>query len=258
MILEGKTALVIGVANKNSIAWAITRSLLREGARVVLTYMDERIEPRVRALAETCEPQLTCVRMDATNDEEIKQAMAEVSEEFDGKLDMLVHSVAYAKKEDLEGGIIETSADGFKLSQEVSAYSLISVVRGAMPMLQASDNASVLTLTYLGSEKVIPNYNVMGICKASLEATTRYLAWDLGKQGIRVNALSAGPLRTLAARGISNFSAVLDEVEKRAPLGRNVTVEEVGDAGLFLLSPWASGITGEVLFVDAGYHIMGM
>ncbi len=258
MILSGKTALVVGVANKNSIAWAIAEALLREGAKVALTYQNERVEGRVRDLAKSVSPELPCFQLDATNEAEIATAMKGVGEAFGGKLDMLVHSIAFAKKEDLEGGVVETTAEGFKLAQEISAYTLISLTRGALPMMQAAGGGSVLSLTYLGAERVIPNYNVMGICKASLEATTRYLAWDLGKQGVRVNAVSAGPIKTLAARGISGFSTVLDTVAGMAPLGRNVTTEEVGNAGMFLLSPWASGITGEVLYVDCGYNIMGM
>ncbi len=258
MILSGKTALVVGVANKNSIAWGIAEALLREGAKVALTYQNERVEGRVRDLAKSFDPELPCFQLDATNDEEIATTMKGVGEAFGGKLDMLVHSVAFAKKEDLAGGMVETSADGFKLAQEISAYTLISLTRGALPLMQAAGGGSILTLTYLGSEKVIPNYNVMGICKASLEATTRYLAWDLGKHNVRVNAVSAGPIKTLAARGIAGFSSVLEKVEEKAPLGRNVTTDEVGNAGLFLLSPWSSGITGEVLYVDCGYHIMGM
>jgi len=258
MLLQGKTALVVGVANQHSIAWAITEALVREGARVALSFQDDRLEPRVRKLAEAVTPPLPCVRMDATKPEEVAPAFDQLAELFEGKLDMMVHSIAYAKKEDLEGGIVDTSADGYKLAQEVSAYTLIALTRAALPLMQRAGGGSILTLSYLGGERVVPNYNVMGICKAALESTMRYLAWDLGKHAIRVNAVSAGPIKTLAARGIAGFSGMLDQVAQRAPLGRNVTVEEVGNASMFLLSPLASGITGEVLYVDAGYHIMGM
>jgi enoyl-[acyl-carrier protein] reductase I len=258
MILKGKTALVVGVANKNSIAWAITEALLREGAQVALTYQGERLEPRVRALANECNPPLPCFDLDATNQEQIDAAFKGVGELFGGKLDMLVHSVAYAKKEDLEGSFLATSPEGYKMAQEISSYTLISLTRGAAPLFEAAGGGSVVTLSYLGGERVVPNYNVMGVCKAALESTTRYLAWELGPKNIRVNAVSAGPIKTLAARGIAGFSGMLDTVGSRAPLGRNVTVEEVGNAAMFLLSPWASGITGEVMYVDAGFNIMGM
>lgn len=258
MIVRGKNALVVGVANKNSIAWAIAEALVREGANVALTYQDDRLEPRVRALAAEMNPPLPCLRMDATKDEEMEAAFAELAETFDNRLDILVHSIAFAKKEDLEGGIVDTSADGFKLAQEVSAYSLISLTRAALRLMQNAGGGSIITMSYIGGERVVPNYNVMGICKASLESTVRYLAWDLGKHSIRVNAVSAGPIKTLAARGIAGFSGMLEYVAGRAPLGRNVTAGEVANAALFLLSPLASGVTGEVLYVDAGYHIMGM
>jgi enoyl-[acyl-carrier protein] reductase I len=257
-LLDGKTALVAGVANKDSIAWAVTQALVREGARVALTYQNERLEGRVRALAEEYDPPLPCFQMDATIEEDVTTAYEAIGREFGGKLDMLVHSIAFAKKEDLQGGIVETSADGYKLAQEVSSFTLLSLTRGALPLLKAAGGGSVVPMSYLGGERVVPNYNVMGICKAALESAMRYLAWDLGKHNIRVNAISAGPVKTLAARGISGFSGMLDKVAERAPLGRNVTQEEVGNAALFLLSPLASGITGEVLYVDAGYNIMGM
>jgi enoyl-[acyl-carrier protein] reductase I len=257
-LLDGKTALVVGVANKNSIAWAIARALMREGARVALTYQDDRLEPRVRELAESVTPNLPCVQMDATKEEDLARAFGAVGKEFGGKLDILVHSIAFAKKEDLEAGIVATSADGYKLAQEVSVHTLLSMTRHAIPLMEAAGGGSVLTLTYLGGDKVLPSYNVMGLCKAALESAVRYMAAELGKKNIRVNAVSAGPVKTLAARGISGFTGILEVVAERAPLGRNVTVEEVGNAGMFLLSPWASGITGEVLYVDAGYNIMGM
>jgi enoyl-[acyl-carrier protein] reductase I len=258
MLCQGKTALVVGVANKNSIAWGIAQALIREGARVALTYQGERIEPRVRALAEEQNPPLPCFPMDATNQEQIDAAFRSVGEVFGGKLDMLVHSVAFAQKEDLEGGIVDTSAEGYKLAQEISSYTLISLTRAALPYFRNAGGGSVLTLTYLGGDKVVPNYNVMGLCKAALESSVRYLAWDLGKENVRVNAVSAGPIKTLAARGIAGFTGMLDVVAQRAPLQRNVTLEEVANAAVFLLSPMASGITGEITYVDGGYNIMGM
>ena len=258
MILEGQTALIVGVANKNSIAWSIAQALIREGARVALTYQNDRLEGRVRGLAEECDPPLPCVMMDATKPDEIERAFSEISREFDGKLHILVHSVAFAKKEDLEGGVVDTSADGFKLAQEISVHTLITLTKAALPLFAKAGSGSVLTLSYMGGGRVVPNYNVMGICKAALESTVRYLAWDLGRKNVRVNAISAGPIKTLAARGISGFTEMLDEVANRAPMGRNVTSEEVANASMFLLSPWASGITGDILYVDAGYNIMGM
>ena len=258
MLLEGKTALVVGVANKNSIAWGIAQALIREGATVILTYLNEKLERRVRSLAEEQDPALECIQLDATNPEEVETAFKKVSELTGGKLDMLVHSIAFAKKEDLEGNIVDTQADGFKTAQEVSAYTLISLSRAAMPLFKANGGGSVIAMSYLGGERVVPNYNVMGIAKASLEATVRYLAWDLGRENVRVNAVSAGPMNTLSGRGISGFQKMMNEVGDRAPLGRNVTLEEVGNAGMFLLSPLSSGITGEIMYVDAGYNIMGM
>lgn len=258
MMLQGKTALVVGVANKNSIAWSITEALLREGAKVILTYQNERLERRVGGLAEECDPPLATIPMDATVAGEVDAAFARVAEITGGKLDMLVHSIAFARKEDLEGGVADTSAEGFKLAQEISAWTLLGLARAAKPLMEAAGGGSIITLSYYGAEKVMPNYNLMGICKASLEASVRYLAWELGPANIRVNAVSAGPIKTMAARGISGFGEILDVVAERAPLKRNVTVEEVGSAGLFLLSPMASGVTGEVLYVDAGYNIMGM
>jgi enoyl-[acyl-carrier protein] reductase I len=258
MLCQGKTALVVGVANKNSIAWGIAAALLREGARVALTFQGERVEPRVRALAEEQSPALPCFPLDATDQAQIDAAFSAVGAAFDGKLDMLVHSIAYAQKEDLEGGIVNTSAEGYKMAQEISAYTLISLTRGALPYFRNAGGGSVVTLTYMGGEKVVPNYNVMGLCKAALESSVRYLAWDLGKENVRVNAVSAGPIKTLAARGIAGFSGMLDAVGQRAPLQRNVTLEEVANSAVFLLSPMSSGITGEILFVDGGYNIMGM
>lgn len=258
MLLAGKKALVVGVANKNSIAWAITEALAREGARVALTYQGERMEGRVKPLAAELGADTPCVNMDATKEAEVAAAFDAVGRAFDGKLDILVHSIAFANKEDLEGGILKTSAEGFKMAHEVSAYTLISLTRAAVPLMEAAGGGSVITLSYLGGDRVVPNYNVMGMCKASLESAMRYLAWDLGKRNVRVNAVSAGPIKTLAARGIAGLSGMLDTVGQRSPLGRNVTVEEVANASLFLLSPLASGITGETLYVDGGYHVMGM
>ncbi|MEQ8821424.1 MAG: enoyl-ACP reductase [Sumerlaeia bacterium] len=258
MLLKGKTALVTGVANDKSIAWAITEALLREGAKVVLTYQNERLERRVKSLAESIDPPLPCVQMDATVAEDLERAFGEISGLVDGKLDMLVHSIAYAKKEDLAGGVVDTSAEGFKMAQEISAFTLLSLTRAALPLLEAAGGGSVITMTYIGGERVVPNYNVMGICKASLESSARYLAYDLGPKNIRVNCVSAGPVKTLAARGISGFADMYDKIGERTALRRNASLEEVANAALFLLSPLAGGITGETLYVDGGYHMMGM
>ena len=258
MLLAGKRALVVGVANKNSIAWAITEALLREGARVALTYQGERMVDRVKVLADSVNPPLPIFDMDATVESEVTAAFEAVGKLYDGQLDILVHSIAFANKEDLEAGILKTTAEGFKMAQEISAYSLISLTRGAMPLFDAAGGGSVITMSYLGGDRVVPSYNVMGTCKASLESAVRYLAWDLGKKNVRVNAVSAGPIKTLAARGISGFSTLMDKIGERSPLGRNVTVEEVANASVFLLSPLASGITGETLFVDGGFNIMAV
>ncbi|HIG86062.1 MAG TPA: enoyl-ACP reductase [Planctomycetes bacterium] len=252
--LEGKTSLVLGVANKRSLAWGCARSLSNAGMRVALTYASERLEKNVRELAEEL-PGSICVPCDVTRPEEIDSAFETVGAEFGG-LDALVHAIAFAKREELQGNFFETTKEGYMLAHEVSAYSLTAVARRALPLMKDREG-SIVTLSYLGSERVIPNYNIMGIAKAALEASVRYLAADLGPRGIRVNAISAGPIKTLSAAGVGNFSELLASIEGKAPLRRNVTSEEVGDTCQFLCGPQSRGITGSVIFVDAGFHIMG-
>lgn len=255
-LLEGRTGIVFGVANRRSIAWAIAQALSREGMRLAFTYQNERLRENVESLAAML-PGAVCHACDVASDAEIEALFAAVGEQF-GALDALVHSIAYAQKEDLEGAFVATSREGFRIAHDVSAYSLVALTRAALPLLEKSGQASVLAMTYYGSEKVAANYNVMGVAKASLEATVRYLAADLGPRGIRVNAISAGPVNTLAARGIRGFTGMLQHHAERAPLRRNVELREVGDAAVFLASTMASGITGEVLFVDCGYNIMAV
>lgn len=255
-LLEGKTGIVFGVANKRSIAWAIAQALSREGMRLAFTYQGERLKDSVEALTSTL-PDAVLLPCDVTNDAEIDAVYASAATEL-GRLDALLHSVAFAPKEELERDFIYTSRDGFKLAHDISAYSLVAVTRGAMPLFEKSGGGSVLTLTYHGAVKAVEGYNVMGVAKASLESSMRYLAANLGPKNVRVNALSAGPVNTLAARGIKGFTTMLKHHAERAPLRRNVELEEVGNAGMFLLSPWASGITGEVTYVDCGYNIVGL
>lgn len=255
-LLEGKTGIVFGVANKRSIAWAIAQALSREGMRLAFTYQGERLKDSVEALTSTL-PNAVLLPCDVTNDAEIDAVYASAATEL-GRLDALLHSVAFAPKEELERDFIYTSRDGFKLAHDISSYSLVAVTRGAMPLFEQSGGGSVLTLTYHGAVKAVEGYNVMGVAKASLESSMRYLAANLGPKNVRVNALSAGPVNTLAARGIKGFTTMLKHHAERAPLRRNVELEEVGNAGMFLLSPWASGITGEVTYVDCGYNIVGL
>ncbi len=252
--LQGKTALIFGLANDKSIAWGISQALHREGATLGFSYAGPVIEKRMRPLAERLgatfiEP------CDVSSDSDIEQVMARAKDTF-GTIDILIHSVAFARQEDLKGRFIDTSREGFLVAHEISAYSLVGLARAARPLMP--NGGSMLTLTYYGAEKVVPKYNVMGVAKASLEATVRYLAADLGPEGIRVNAISAGPIRTLAASGISGFRSYLKTFADSAPLRRNVTIEDVGSTAAFLCSDGASAITGEVLYVDSGYNIMGM
>jgi enoyl-[acyl-carrier protein] reductase I len=253
-LMDGKRALILGVANDHSIAWAIARRLHQEGAELALTYPNEAIERRLRPLASSLgvEAVLPC---DVTRDEEIEATFARVRERWGG-LDVLVHAIAYAERDDLKGRFVETSRQGFRTALEVSAFSLVALCRQAEALMPRA--GAVLTLTYFGAEKVIPHYNVMGVAKAALEAAVRYLAAELGPSGIRVNAISAGPLRTLSAAGIGGFKTMLHHHAERAPLRRNVTTDEVGDAALYLLSELSAGVTGEILHVDAGYNILGM
>ena len=254
MLLEGKKGLIVGVANKRSIAWSVAESLSREGCRLAFNYQGERLEENVRGLAADL-PGSLVLPMDVTRDDEIDALFARVKEEF-GRLDALVHCVAFAPKQDLEGETLATSRDGFRTTLDISAYSLVALARRAAPLMEGG--GSIVALTYLGSERVVPGYNVMGVAKAALEASIRYLAHDLGKRNIRVNGISAGPISTLAARGVPGFTKMLQIVRERAPLPRNTEPAEVGDAALFLCSHLARGITGDILHVDNGYHVMGM
>ena len=254
---EGKRGLVLGVANRRSIAWAIARHLAEEGAALAFTFQGERLEGAVRQLAESVESPLVTA-CDVRSDEEIGRVFGEVSETFGGQLDVLVHSVAFAAAEDLEGRFTDTPRDRFWLALDVSAYSLVAVARAAEPLMEAAGGGSVLTMTYLGGERAVPHYNVMGVAKAALDASVRYLAWDLGEKNIRVNAISAGPVRTLAARSIAGFPTMEAIVEERAPLHRHIDADDVGAAASFLLSDAARNVTGTTLYVDSGYHAMGM
>ncbi|HYK00800.1 MAG TPA: enoyl-ACP reductase [Thermoanaerobaculia bacterium] len=255
-LLEGKTGVVFGVANKRSIAWAIAQALAREGMKLAFTYQGERLKDSVEALTSAIRGSLL-LPCDVTSDAEVAAVYDAVGTEW-GKLDAVLHSVAFAPKEDLEGEFVQTSRDGFKLAHDISAYSLVAVTRGALPLFEKNGGGSVLTLTYHGAVKAVEGYNLMGVAKASLEASMRYLAANLGPKNVRVNALSAGPVNTLAARGIKGFTTMLKHHAEKAPLRRNVELEEVGNTGMFLLSPWASGITGEVTYVDCGYNIVGL
>ncbi|MGH7829744.1 MAG: enoyl-ACP reductase FabI [Candidatus Binatia bacterium] len=254
-LLEGKRGVIFGVANDRSIAWAIAEALHAEGAELAFTYAGEILEKRVRPLAEGIEAKII-LPCDVTKDEEIDQVFAALRREWGG-LDILIHAIAYAAKEDLSNPYVQTSRQGFHLALDVSAYSLVTLARQAAGLMEGRGGA-ILTMTYIGSEKVIPNYNVMGVAKAALEASVRYLAYDLGPKGIRVNAISAGPIRTLAAAGIAGFKEMLHYSADRAPLKRNVETDEVARTALFLVSNMASAVTGEVLHVDAGYNIVGM
>lgn len=254
MLLEGRKGLIVGVANKRSIAWSIAAALHREGARLAFNYQGERLEENVRSLAGELDASVV-FPCDVTRDDEIDALFAKVKGEF-GRLDILVHCVAFARKEDLEGEFLATSRDGFKMAMDISAFSLTALAQRAAPLMEGG--GSILALTYLGADKVVPGYNVMGVAKAALESSIRYLAQDLGKRNIRVNGISSGPISTLAARGVPGFTKMLQIVRERSPLPRNTEPAEVGDAALFLCSPLARGITGEVIFVDNGYHIMGM
>jgi enoyl-[acyl-carrier protein] reductase I len=251
-----KRALIVGIANERSIAWGIARSLHRQGYELAFTYMGEALERRVRPLAESLGVELV-LPCDVRQDAQVEALFRVLDEKWAG-LDALVHSVAFADKEDLEGSFVATSRKGFANALDISAYSLVHLTRGAVPLLEKAGGGAIVTLSYYGAEKVVPNYNVMGVAKAALEACVRYLAAELGPKNIRVNALSAGPVRTLAAAGIRGFKGMMQTVEEKAPLRRNVTLEEVGDTGAFLLGSAAGGITGETLYVDSGYHILGM
>jgi enoyl-[acyl-carrier protein] reductase I len=253
MLLEGKKGLIIGVANKHSIAWAIAQSAGREGAKLTFNYQNDRLRENVEELVRTMSG-AKAFPCDVSDDGQIESLMKQVEGEL-GQLDFLVHSVAFAPREELTGEFLNTSRKGFAAALDVSAYSLVAVSRAAAPLMR--EGGSIVTLTYLGAERVVPHYNVMGVAKAALEATVRYLAHDLGPKNIRVNAISAGPIRTLAARGVAGISKMVDHHKETAPLRRATEQSEVGDTALFLISPLGRGITGEVIYVDGGYHILG-
>jgi enoyl-[acyl-carrier protein] reductase I len=253
MLLDGKKGLIIGVANKHSIAWAIAQSAAGQGAKLLFNYQNERLKENVEDLAATL-PRSKAFACDVGDDAQIEALMQQVHKEI-GQLDFLVHSVAFAPREELAGQFVNTTRKGFATALDVSAYSLVAVTRAALPLM--TEGGSVVTLTYLGAERVVPHYNVMGVAKAALQATVRYLAYDLGPKNIRVNAISAGPIKTLAARGVSGISKMVDHHKEFAPLRHATEQGEVGDTALFLISPLSRGITGEVIYVDGGYNILG-
>lgn len=252
--LKGKTFVIMGVANKRSIAWGIAKSLDQSGADLIFTYAGERFEKSVRDLVATLEGKheliLPC---DVTSDEDVEKCFGSIQEQV-GKIDGLAHCIAFAKTEELSGDFSETSREGYLLAQNISSYSLTVISKYAKPLM--SEGGSIVALTYIGGERVMPNYNVMGVAKAALEMSVRYLAADLGKLGIRVNAISSGPIRTLSSKGVSDFNSILHEIEEKAPLHRNTTPEEVGDTAVFLFSDMSRGITGETIHVDSGFHIL--
>jgi len=254
-LLDGKTGIVFGVANKRSIAWAIAQAWAHEGAKLAFTYQGDRVRENVLELAGTFGADTLILPCDVTKDDEIAGVFKTVGDKF-GKLDLLLHSVAFAPKDALEGEFVNTSREAFRIAHDVSAYSLVALARAAAPLMP--DGGSVVAMSYYGAEKVVPHYNVMGVAKAALEACTRYLAYNLGPKKIRVNCISAGPVNTLAARGIAGFTEMLKHYETHAPLKRNVTPDELGATGTFLASDGAAAITGQVIYVDGGYQIMGM
>ena len=256
-MFQGKRALVLGVANKRSIAWAIAKRLADGGAQIAFTYQGERIEKGVRDLAESVSSPLV-TELDVRSDEHLERVFGEVGETFGGELDILVHSVAYAAAEDLEGRFVDTPRDRFWMAIDISAYSLVATARAAEPLMEAAGGGAVVTMTYLGGERAVPHYNVMGVAKATLDSSVKYLAWDLGQKNIRVNAVSAGPVRTLAARSIAGFTTMESIFEERAPLHRHIDADDVGAAAAYLLSDDARNVTGTTLYVDSGFHAMGM
>ena len=253
--LKGKIGLVAGVANKRSIAWAIAKAWKDAGAKLIFTYQGERLKDNVEQLVGTFGEDTLMLPCDVSSDQQIDQVFEQIKEKH-GKLDLLLHSIAFAPKDALEGDFLSTNREAFRVAHDVSAYSLVALSRGAAPLM--TDGGSIVAMSYYGAEKVVPHYNVMGVAKASLEASTRYLAYDLGPKKIRVNCISAGPMNTLAARGISGFGAMLKHYEANSPLKRNVLPEELGATGTFLASEGSASITGQVLYVDSGYQIMGM
>ncbi|MBK28802.1 MAG: enoyl-[acyl-carrier-protein] reductase FabI [Verrucomicrobiales bacterium] len=254
-LLDGKTGVVFGVANKNSIAWGIAKAWHDAGARLVFTYQGERLKDKVQKLVSDFGDDTLVMECDVSNDDDIDRVFKEVDSCFSGKLDMVLHSVAFAPREALEGRFVDTTRDAFSTAHNISAYSLVALSKRAAPLMV--DGGSIIAMSYYGAEKVVKHYNVMGVAKAALEASTRYLASDLGVQNIRVNCISAGPVNTLAARGIAGFSEMLKHYDEHAPLRRNVTHEELGQTGVFLASDGGAAITGQVIYVDCGYQIMG-
>ncbi len=254
--MQNKRVLIVGLASNRSIAWGIAQAMRREGAELAFTYQNEKLQSRVENMASELNSEIV-VPCDVTSDEEIDKVFDHLDNYWDG-LDVIVHSVAFAPKNELEGDYLDTvTRDGFSVAHEISSYSFAALAKSGVRMMEGR-NGALLTLSYLGAERAMPSYNVMGLAKASLEANVRYMAQCLGPDGIRVNAISAGPIKTLAAAGINNFRRMLDEVERTAPMRRNVTIEEVGNAAAFLCSDLASGITGEITYVDSGYNIIGM
>jgi enoyl-[acyl-carrier protein] reductase I len=253
LTMQGKNAVIFGVANKRSIAWAIAQRLSEAGAKLAITYQNERLKAEAHDLISAL-PNSQAFQCDVSSDAEIDQLYSQLKQHF-GQLDVVVHSVAYAPAEDLKGDFLNTSREGFRIAHDISAYSLIALTRGAVPLM--ANGGSVITMSYFGAEKVVPGYNVMGVAKAALEASVRYLANSVGPKKIRVNAISAGPIKTLAARGVGDFSTMMKNHAEHAPLKRNVDPKEVGDTALFLASDLGSGITGETIYVDCGYNIMG-
>jgi enoyl-[acyl-carrier protein] reductase I len=257
-ILVGKKALVSGIANKRSIAWGIAQALHQAGAEIVFSYQSERLKPELEKVLDGVIDNPKMVELDVSKDESLDSAFDMVTKTFGGKLDIMLHCLAFAPKETLNGGFVDTQREHYALAQDISAYSLAAMARKARPLMNAAGGGSIISLTYLGAEKVVPNYNMMGVAKAALEAGTRYLAYDLGPENIRVNAISAGPVKTLAARGIGDFMSMLKHHADKAPLKRNVDLAEIAGTALFLASSLSGGITGEVIHVDCGYSIVAM
>jgi enoyl-[acyl-carrier protein] reductase I len=255
MLLQGKVGLILGIANKRSIAWGIAQSVAREGARLAVTYQGERLKENVDELAASLKDPVV-LPCDVTRDEDL-DALAESVKAAFGGLDFLVHAVAFALREELDGEFVSTSREGYRVAQDISSYSLTALAKRFAPLMEGR-GGSIVTLSYLGGERVVPHYNVMGVAKAALEMSVRYLASDLGPRGVRVNAISAGPIKTLAASGVHGLSKMLEYHRNHAPLRKNTEQEEVGDCALFLVSPLSRGVTGEVIHVDGGFHVMGM
>ncbi len=257
MLLEGRKGLILGVANKRSIAWGIAKACAREGARLAFTYQGERLKESVEALASTSAGSIV-LPCDVASDADLDRLAGDLRREFTS-LDFVVHAVAFAKREELEGDYFETSRDGFGTALDISAYSFTALARRLFPLMEGNETGGAfLTLSYLGGQRVVPHYNVMGVAKAALESSVRYLAADLGKKNIRVNAISAGPIRTLAASGVSDLPSMLEMFKGRAPLRRNVDIDDVGDAALFFVSDLSRAVTGTVMFVDCGFHVLGL